>query len=124
MKDNRITLQYSVDENQLKFEVHRLVCNALDRLTSITCDRPPVNAVLAMDTVDEIVGLRTELAKIDQLFGDVTAIIENYIDYRHQQRMQNAMAVEPEISGMPDLDGLAERIQNFKDNVKNHENAD
>ena len=65
MNDNRITLQYSVEENQLKFEVHRLVCNALRRLTSITADEPAANSILGMSTVDEINALRVELAKIE-----------------------------------------------------------
>ena len=127
MNDNRITLQYSVEESQLKFEVHRLVCNALDRLTSIACEHPSVNTVMAMTTVDEISSLRTELAKIDLLLGDASTIIDNYVDYKHKKRMQNVAASTPEMPEMPempDIEALTEKIQHFKDKIKTHENAD
>tara|TARA_Y100000592_G_C5391482_1_gene278466 strand:- start:73 stop:465 length:393 start_codon:yes stop_codon:yes gene_type:complete len=130
MENNRITLQYSVEESQLHFEIHRLICNALGRLDSITCDEPPPNSVLNMSTVDEIEALRTELAKIDILFADASSIIQNYIDYKHQQRVSSMSAANAELqNGIPDmsnldLNALNEKIQNFKDNLKSHENPD
>tara|TARA_B100000131_G_scaffold292269_1_gene306600 strand:+ start:53213 stop:53605 length:393 start_codon:yes stop_codon:yes gene_type:complete len=130
MENNRITLQYSVEESQLKFEVHRLVTNALNRLNSISCEEPPPASVLSMSTADEIESLRTELAKIDILFGDASAIIQNYIDYKHRRRMSDATTPDiPTNGAIPNLDSLNldalnEKIQNFKDNLNSHENAD
>jgi hypothetical protein len=130
MENNRITLQYSVEEGNLKFEVHRLVCNAISRLESIACEQPPASSVLNMTTVDEIESLRTELAKVDILFSEAATIIENYIDYKHQQRMSSAVDNSQDIqnaaSNLSDLDlnSLNEKIQNFKDNFSLHENAD
>ena len=130
MENNRITLQYSVEESQLKYEVHRLVCNALTRLTSITSEQPSANSILTMSTVEEIEALRTELAKIDILFGDASAIIQNYVDYKHNQRLTQTDAIKDlSAAGMPNLDNLNldalnEKIQNFKDNLSLHENPD
>ena len=130
MENNRITLQYSVEESQLKYEVHRRVCNALTRLTSITSEQPSANSILTMSTVEEIEALRTELAKIDILFGDASAIIQNYVDYKHNQRLTETDAIKDlSAVGMPNLDNLNldalnEKIQNFKDNLSLHENPD
>jgi len=124
MNNNRITLQYSVEESQLKFEVHRLVCNALRRLTSITSDEPAANSILSMSTVDEIRALRLELAKIDVLFADVGTIIENYVDYKHEQRVSQSPVADEVPSEPLNLDVLQDRIQNFKENLKLHENTD
>lgn len=130
MENNRITLQYSVEESQLKYEVHRLVCNALTRLTSITSEQPSANSILTMSTVEEIEALRTELAKIDILFGDASAIIQNYVDYKHNQRLTETDAIKdlsavtmPNLDNL-NLDALNEKIQNFKDNLSLHENPD
>ena len=130
MENNRITLQYSVEESQLKYEVHRLVCNALTRLTSITSEQPSANSILTMSTVEEIEALRTELAKIDILFGDASAIIQNYVDYKHNQRLTETDAIKdlsavtmPNLDNI-NLDALNEKIQNFKDNLSLHENPD
>jgi len=124
MSDNRITLQYSVEEDQLKFEVHRLVCNALRRLTSITSDEPVANSILGISAVDEISALRVELAKIDILLADAGAIIENYVDYKHQQRISQTRAPEEVPTIPPNIDGLQDKIQNFKDKLEMHENSD
>ena len=130
MENNRITLQYSVEESQLKYEVHRLLSNALNRLNSINCEEPRPTSVLSMSTADEIESLRTELAKIDILFGDASAIIQNYVDYKHRQRMSDATTPDIATNGaVPNLDSLNldalnEKIQNFKDNLNSHENAD
>jgi hypothetical protein len=130
MNNNRITLQYSVEESQLKFEIHRLICNALRRLDAITCDEPSPNSVLNISTADDIDALRTELAKIDILFADVSTIIQNYIDYKHQERVSSAISDSPDLAnGVPDLanidlNSLNEKLQNFKDNLQSHENTD
>ena len=123
-EDNRITLQYSVEESQLKFEVHRLVLNALNRLSSIRCDEPDPNTTLSMSTVDEIRALRIELGKIDILLSDAGTIIENYVDYKHQQRVNQAMNVESSTNEMPSIDNLQDKLQNFKEKLSVHENSD
>ena len=121
MENNRITLQYSVEESQLKYEVHRLVSNAIERLTSIACETPPVNTILTLSTVDEIANLRTELAKIDILFADASGIIESYVDYKHQQRASspNADPADP-----LNLESLQKKMQNFKQKLDINENSD
>ena len=83
-----------------------------------------------MSTVEEIEALRTELAKIDILFGDASAIIQNYVDYKHNQRLTETDAIKdlsavtmPNLDNL-NLDALNEKIQNFKDNLSLHENPD
>ena len=123
-EENRITLQYSVEEGHLKFEVQRLICNALSRLTSIECDEPAANTILSMTTVDEIAELRIELSKISILLGDASIIVENYVDYKHQQKMQRAVGSDEVAPEAPDFEGIQDRIQNFKDKLSVHENTD
>ena len=121
MQNNRITLQYSVEESELKFEVQRLVNNALDRLASITCEKPPASTIMSMITVDEINALRTELAKLDILLADASVIIQNYVDYKHQQRAAAAMDTNDDPFN---VEAIKDRLQNFKENLETHENTD
>ena len=124
MENNRITLQYSIEEKDLKFEAHRLICNSLNRLTSIVCEEPPVNTVLTMATVDEINSLRAEIAKIDIALNDAAIIVENYIDYKHQQRMASVMTPDLQSDDPLNLDALKTKIDNFRDKLDTHENTD
>ena len=122
--ENRITLQYSVEESQLKFEAHRLVSNAIARLNSIVCDEPPAASIISMSTVHELTSLRKELASIDILLSDASVIIENYIDYKHQQKLESISEVNSENPDMANLEQLQNKIQNFKDKIGSYENAD
>tara|TARA_Y100000592_G_C5453122_1_gene309809 strand:+ start:640 stop:1011 length:372 start_codon:yes stop_codon:yes gene_type:complete len=122
--ENRITLQYSVEESQLKFEAHRLVSNAIARLNSIVCDEPLAASIISMSTVHELTSLRKELASIDILLSDASVIIENYIDYKHQQKLESISEVSNASSDMANLEQLQNKIQNFKDKIGSHENAD
>ena len=47
----RIVIQYSVEDNELKFEINRLLSAALDRLNSIESAAPPSSTVLTVGTV-------------------------------------------------------------------------
>ena len=104
-----ITLQYTIDENQLPSETSRLLSNSISRLTSIVATVPKQSDIMSVTTVNEVDALRDELSSIDIMLGDVSSIIDQYIQYQHQLRMaQQTGDLEPpdeyEIPDFSDVD--------------------
>ena len=83
-----ITLQYTIDEDQLPNETARLLGSSLSRLTSIVATAPETCDIMSIKTIDDIGGLRQELSAIDIMLGDVSSIIDQYIKYQYQMRME------------------------------------
>jgi len=83
-----ILLQYTIDESQLPAETSRLLANSITRLTSIAAEPPPASAVMSAQTLLEVTGLREELASIDVMLGDVSSIIDQYLEYQFNARQQ------------------------------------
>ncbi len=106
-----ILLQYTIDESQLPAETGRLLSNSIARLTSIAAEPPPNSEVMTMQTLMDVTGLREELATIDTMLGDVSSIIDQYLEYQfaaHQQMKQNENGEleMPEEFEAPDLSAV------------------
>ena len=104
-----ITLQYTIDEDQLPNETARLLGSSLSRLTSIVATAPAARDIMSIKTIDDIGGLRQELSAIDIMLGDVSSIIDQYIKYQYQVRMEYESG-EPE-----DLEEYEYDIPDFSD---------
>ena len=74
----KIKLQYTIDENELAPETARILGKSISRLTSIIATVPETSSMLTVNTINEINGLRQELASIDIMLDDVHAIIDGY----------------------------------------------
>jgi len=106
----RITIQYSVEETELKYETYRLLTNSLARLTSINAGTPDVQSVLTIGTLKEVNALREEMARIDIMLEDVSAIIDGYVRYEHGVFLGES--TEP--AAAPDIEGLQQKLQGLK----------
>lgn len=100
-----ITLQYTIDESQLPSETARLLSNSLLRLTSIVASTPEAKDILSVRTVKEVGALRDELTSIDMMLGDVSSIVDQYIQYQNELRVaqQSGELEPPEEYEMPDM---------------------
>jgi len=103
-----IVLQYTIDESQLPSETARLLSNSLARLTSIAATVPETSNILSIKTVNEVGALRDELSSIDLMLGDVSSIVDQYIQYQNELRAaQLAGELEvPEEIEIPDVDSV------------------
>ena len=110
----RIVIQYSVEDNELKFEVERLLSAALNRLNSIESVPPPSSTVLTVGTVKEIELLREELARIDIMFEDIASIVGGYIKHKHATFAEE-FPVAPDMS--EELHRVEQKLSNLKHNI-------
>lgn len=107
-------IQYSVEEHELKNETQRLLSDALSRLVSIKASPPSANDVLAVRTVREIESLREELARIDIMLEDVSAIISGYVKHEYDSFLATPTASD---TGL-DYRKIEERLNNLKKNLQ------
>ena len=79
----RITIQYSIDIDELDGEVKRLLDKSFGEHNTVS-SKPIVNrlSVRALEDIDEV---RLKLASIDSTLQDVSAIITGYVNYKASQ---------------------------------------
>ena len=77
-----IMLQYTIDEEQLPAETYRLLGSSIERLMSISAETPDEKEMLTVTTMNEVNSLRQEIAGIDTMLGDVSSIIDQYLQYQ------------------------------------------
>ena len=119
----RVNIQYSVEMEDLKGEVARLLegaHNTLHYADTYLADGVLVQKeMLSLKTLEEIDQIRTQLAKADFTLGDVTNIIRGYINYQTQDAPTQTAAPSneeeevPETPQMPEID-IEAVIDNFK----------
>jgi len=116
----RMMIQYSVEASELKNEVKRLLTVALKRLVSIKADAPTAHEILTISTLKEISALREELARIDIMFEDVSAIIDGYVRYEHRSFMEEhpLEATSEGDPALPSIQKLQERIKDLQENIR------
>ena len=116
----RMMIQYSVEASELKSEVKRLLTVALERLMSIKADTPAAHDILTIGTLKEINALREELARIDIMFEDVSAIIDGYVRYEHNSFMEEHPSDAPPVEehALPSIQKLQERIKDLQENMR------
>jgi len=101
----KIKLQYTIDENELAPETARILGKSISRLTSIVATVPEMGSMLTVNTINEISGLRQELANIDVMLDDVHAIIDGYVQYQQEQHQLRHSATPEQLASQqgPDL---------------------
>ena len=76
----RISIQYSIDIDDLEDEVVRLLDKSfgeLDKLSKTTIKDP-----LSLSTIEDVDSLRRGLANVDAALQDVSAIVNGYVAYK------------------------------------------
>ena len=123
-----IMLQYTIDEDQLPAEAARLLGNSIERLMGITAAPPEEDEMLTTKTMIEVNALRQELAGVDTMLGDVSSIIDQYLEYQFEahRRMTNSEGeieipnehVVPDLSNVDlsnlDINDLKNKLQHLQ----------
>ena len=81
----RISIQYSIDIDDLKDEVDRLVDRAFSELTETASFK--INDSLCLDSVQKIDVIRQKLGSVDALLQDVSSIVNGYLSYKVSKNM-------------------------------------
>lgn len=117
----RITIQYTVEDHELNSETERLLSNALRRLTSISVGYPSSKHILSTGTLKEIDALRQELARIDIMLEDTSAIINGYIEYERAMLLSAAATTDMNngIPESPDINVLQQKVEKLKQKIQN-----
>ena len=86
----RVTVQYSVDIEELETEMKRLLSKTQARIDKLsnTSVFPPEGEILSLKAVDLIDEMRVELAQIDYCLKDITKIINGYVSYKSTAALQ------------------------------------
>ena len=117
----RVNIQYSVEMEDLKDEVARLlegVHTTLHHADAYLADGVLVQKeMLSLKTLEEIDQIRIQLAKADFTLSDVTNIIKGYINYQTKPTSEPQHPTEEktdtETHQMPEID-IESVIDNFK----------
>jgi hypothetical protein len=79
----RISIQYSIDIDELDGEVKRLLDKSFNELNKLSTKTIPNRlSVRALEDIDEA---RLKLASIDSTLQDLSAIITGYVNYKTSQ---------------------------------------
>tara|TARA_R110002012_G_scaffold309646_1_gene516814 strand:+ start:572 stop:919 length:348 start_codon:yes stop_codon:yes gene_type:complete len=88
----RISIQYSIDIDDLEYEVERLLQNAQEEIKLMRDVN--ITSRLSLGTVEDIDEVRQKLAAIDASLEDVSSIITGYVGYKASKNMP---AEQPEV---------------------------
>jgi hypothetical protein len=118
----RISIQYSIDVDELPENVVRLLFNAVtelrdlsvtDELTQETSD-----TVMTLETVNRIDTLRQSLGRIDFMLADVNNLVSSYINYQTRPSEQEGPQQEPQQElPVQNLQDLQDKIDLFRKNI-------
>jgi hypothetical protein len=96
---SRISIQYSIETDELENEMFRLIENSLKKLDSATESLHAItkkfkgdNALLSSETTARLSLVRQKLADVDFTIGDATNIIGGYVNYQIESQMAAANA--------------------------------
>jgi hypothetical protein len=111
----RIIIRYSVEAPDLKHEVERLLTSALNRLSSIGTRSPATNNILTIRTAKEIELLREEIARIDIMLEDTSAIIGGFIEHEYNSFAKKTQGLASDMTNFEDIE---QKISTLKHNIR------
>ena len=88
----RISIQYTIDIDDLEVEVDRLLKSVGQKLKNLSgCH---LDSDLSLKTVEKIDEIRVALASVDSTLQDVSAIVNGYVSYKASEAMITAQPPE------------------------------
>jgi len=107
----RVSIQYSVEIEDLEAEVNRLFKAAMRNLDFKS---PMGHLSLGTEGMDQVDNLRRKLAKADIMLGDVQNIVQGYVHYKSsppQQEQPDSPSEAEEV----EAEHLEDKIAKFKE---------
>jgi len=118
----RVNIQYSIDLEELPWEVNSLISRASTKLVKASNtlsdihQRGAATSLLTLKAIKDISLLRESLANIDFILEDTTNIISGYInhttkDNSQQELTQTAQPPQLDKASMENLQGMIEQFK-------------
>jgi len=118
----RVNIQYSIDLEELPWEVNSLISRASTKLVKASNtlsdihQRGATTSLLTLKAIKDISLLRESLANIDFILEDTTNIISGYInhttkDNSQQELTQTAQPPQLDKASMENLQGMIEQFK-------------
>jgi len=106
----RISIQYTVDVEEVPREIGRLLEDAFNQyqLLQTDCRQKPEDTTLSHQTVARLDNIRLTLAAIDHRLNDASNIISGYLAYKAQPALEN----------METTDDLEKRLKQFQNSLE------
>lgn len=76
----RISIQYSIDIDDLEDEVVRLLNKSFGELNKLS--KTTIKDPLSLSTIESVDNLRLGLANVDAVLQDISAIVNGYVAYK------------------------------------------
>ena len=104
---DRVNITYSLPVDELPTETLRLWRRAVKKLHEIAVSPESINLdVFSLGSLSQISSIRQQLAGVDYALGDLSNIIQGYMNYQTQP--------EASQSSEPAFDELAAKIKEFR----------
>ena len=82
---SRLTIQYTIEMEEIEEEVNRLIHKAISLLGEVAEKEPPTDKMLSYVALDHLDEIRKNLNKIDHNLNDASNIISGYLSYKAAQ---------------------------------------
>ena len=99
---NRVSIQYSIDLDDLPEEVNRIYNKAKGTLNDIELPELGGEKLLTSETLKDIDTMRKKLTCLDHILSDVASIVGSYVDYEVSQINQSNQD-EPNVEDAPEV---------------------
>ena len=119
----RVNIQYSVELEDLQKEVNRLFTNAIKELDFVSPDGGTASLKLGTDGLDKLEHIRSRLAKIDIMLGDIQNIVEGYIRFKTQSEPQREIPFQQTPEEF-EMEQLQDKIEMFKKAINENSNSE
>ena len=126
----RITIQYSIDLEDLESEVGKMIKQVSQKLEGCGEDLEHTVGLgssenLSLRMLGELIDMRERIGKIDYTLVDISNIISSYVQYAAQPPQQPEVqspelsesdleAAKEKLQQIPKVEQLQEAIENFK----------
>ena len=82
---SRLTIQYTIEMEEIQTEVGRLIDKAGEALLEINQEKKLSSDLLSYQTLEQIDKLRRKLNRMDHNLNDASNIISGYLSYKAAQ---------------------------------------
>ena len=93
----RVSIQYSIEFDDLPNEVDRIYSNAKDLLKHIKLPNAKEKNILTSSTLRDIDEARKKLTCLDHILNDVAGIVGSYVEYEVSEHNKNSTK-SPEVN--------------------------
>lgn len=125
----RISIQYSIDVDELPTNVIRLLRDATTEISDLPSVEElalkTIDDVMTLETVNKIDQLRMSLGRIDFMLADINNLVTSFINYQTRPATEEMQAPPPHQELPPQsLEDLQDKINLFKEKLATESQAE